>query len=113
VETTLYRIAQEALTNIAKHSGAANVEVILERRTDHVLLIVEDDGDGFDMAAVRSVSEGFGLLGMQERAALVGATLEIESAVGKGTTVLLRMAANRAALPAPAAPIDDRRAEHA
>jgi PAS domain S-box-containing protein len=114
VETTLYRIAQEALTNIAKHSGAASVDVILERRPDHVLLIVEDDGVGFDMAAVRSASEGFGLLGMQERAALVGATLEIESAVGKGTTVLLRMAANRPALPAPAAAASEaRRTEHA
>jgi len=114
VETTLYRIAQEALTNIAKHSGASNVDVILERRPDHVLLIVEDDGAGFDMTAVRNASEGFGLLGMQERAALVGATLEIESAVGKGTTILLRMAAGRPAVPAPAAALNDgRRAEHA
>jgi PAS domain S-box-containing protein len=114
VETTLYRIAQEALTNIAKHAGAANVELILERRPDHVLLIVEDDGAGFDTAAVRSAGEGFGLLGMQERAALVGATLEIESAVGKGTTVLLRMAATGPALPAGAAAASEaRRAEHA
>jgi PAS domain S-box-containing protein len=96
-ETTLYRIAQEALTNIAKHSRAENVDVILERRDDHVLLIVEDDGVGFDPGAARSGSHGFGLLGMRERASLVGATLEIESAAGKGTTVLLRMAA---ALPA-------------
>ncbi len=93
VETTLYRIAQEALTNIAKHSRADTVEVILERRPDHVLLIVEDDGAGFDTAATAAAGGGFGLLGMQERAALVGATLEIESAVGKGTTVLLRLAA--------------------
>ena len=92
VETTLYRIAQEALTNIAKHSGAHNVEVILDRQADHVLLIVEDDGVGFDTAA-GSADHGFGLLGMQERAALVGAALEIESAPGKGTTVLLRLAA--------------------
>jgi PAS domain S-box-containing protein len=114
VETTLYRIAQEALTNCAKHSGASKVDVILERRPDHVLLIVEDDGAGFDMAAVRSASEGFGLLGMQERAVLVGATLEIESAVGKGTTVLLRMAASRQALPTTAAALDEGgRAEHA
>jgi PAS domain S-box-containing protein len=92
-ETTLYRIAQEALTNVAKHSRAANVDVILERRSDHVLLIVEDDGVGFDPGSSGGPGQGFGLLGMQERAALVGATLEIESAVGKGTTVLLRMAA--------------------
>jgi signal transduction histidine kinase len=91
VETTLYRIAQEALTNVAKHSRADRVEVILERRPDHVLLIVEDDGAGFDPAANRTAHHGFGLVGMQERAALVGAALEIEAAVGKGTTVLLRM----------------------
>jgi PAS domain S-box-containing protein len=89
-ETTLYRIAQEALTNVAKHSGAKNVELILERGADHVLLIVEDDGAGFDPDATTG---GFGLLGMQERASLVGASLEIESAVGQGTTILVRMAA--------------------
>jgi PAS domain S-box-containing protein len=88
VETTLYRIAQEALNNVAKHARAESVDVILERRPDHVLLIVEDDGVGFD-PAVRA-AQGFGLMGMHERAALVGATLEIESAIGKGTTVLLR-----------------------
>jgi PAS domain S-box-containing protein len=93
-ETTLYRIAQEALTNVAKHSGAKNVELILERRADHVLLIVEDDGAGFDPGAG---TRGFGLLGMQERASLVGASLEIESAVGQGTTILVRMAAAPAA----------------
>ena len=90
-ETTLYRIAQEALTNVAKHSRAENVDVILERRSDHVLLIVEDDGVGFDPLDESMASQGFGLLGMQERAALVGATIQIESAVGKGTTVLVRM----------------------
>ncbi len=92
-ETTLYRIAQEALTNVAKHSRAENVDVILERRSDHVLLIVEDDGVGFDPLDEGMAAQGFGLLGMQERAALVGATIQIESAVGKGTTVLVRMAA--------------------
>jgi PAS domain S-box-containing protein len=114
VETTLYRIAQEAMTNIAKHSGAANVEVILERRSDHVLLIVEDDGVGFDMAAVQVASDGFGLLGMHERAALVGATLEIESAVGQGTTVLLRMTAARSEVPGRSASLaEGQAAEHA
>jgi PAS domain S-box-containing protein len=91
-ETTLYRIAQEALNNVAKHARAENVDVILERRSDHVLLIVEDDGVGFDAGKTSAVSGGFGLLGMQERAALVGANLQIESAAGKGTTILVRMA---------------------
>jgi PAS domain S-box-containing protein len=90
-ETALYRIAQEALTNIARHAHASNVDVILERRADDVLLIIEDNGVGFETADLDDRSQGFGLLGMQERAALVGATLEIESAAGGGTTILVRM----------------------
>ena len=92
-ETALYRIAQEALTNVAKHAKAANVDIILERRADNVLLIIEDDGVGFDPAAGGGAGQGFGLVGMQERAGLVGAMLEIESSAGKGTTVLVRMTA--------------------
>jgi PAS domain S-box-containing protein len=99
-ETTLYRIAQEALTNVAKHARATHVDVILERRSDYVLLVIEDDGVGFD-AATRSGTDGFGLAGMHERAALVGATLEIESAPDSGTTVLVRMAAGAPATPTP------------
>jgi PAS domain S-box-containing protein len=94
-ETALYRIAQEALTNVAKHARASNVDVILERRADHVLLIVEDNGVGFDASRLEEESQGFGLLGMHERAALVGATLEIESAAGGGTTILVRMDVSR------------------
>jgi len=90
VETTLYRIAQEALNNAAKYSRARHVEVILERRQDSVLLVVEDDGIGFE--ADGSVNgQGFGLVGMRERAALVGGSVEIESAPGQGTTVLVRI----------------------
>jgi PAS domain S-box-containing protein len=100
VETTLYRIAQEALTNVAKHARAGHVEIILERRSDHVLLIVEDDGVGFDHAGPGTSGEGFGLRGMEERAALVGATVQIDSATGRGTTILVRMAAGA---PAPSA----------
>ena len=91
IETTLYRIAQEALNNIAKHARAGHVEIILERRQNHVSLVVEDDGVGFDLGGVDADRRGFGLLGMQERAALVGATLHIESAPGEGTTILVRM----------------------
>ena len=100
IETTLYRIAQEALNNIAKHARAQRVEIILERRAEHVSLIVEDDGVGFDLNETNGDNRGFGLLGMQERAALVGATLEIESKPGRGTTILVRMPA----APATAAP---------
>ena len=89
-ETTLYRIAQEALTNAARHSQATRVDVILERRDVQVVLIIEDNGVGFDPARTTD-RLGFGLTGMQERAALVGAQLQIESAPGEGTTVLLRL----------------------
>ena len=92
VETALYRIAQEALNNVAKHSRARRVEVILERRSDCVLLILEDDGVGFEASNSAADRHGFGLVGMQERAALVGASLEIESTPGKGATILVRMA---------------------
>ena len=98
-ETTLYRIAQEALTNVARHSRASRVDVILERRGNHVLLIVEDNGIGFDPSRRAAPGSSFGLVGMQERAALVGAILQVVSAPGEGTTVLLR---REAPSPAPA-----------
>ena len=93
VETALYRIAQEALNNVAKHARAQRVDVLLERRPDCVLLVVEDDGVGFDAARPSGGRHGFGLVGMQERSALVGASLQIDTTPGQGTTVLVRMAA--------------------
>jgi PAS domain S-box-containing protein len=96
VETALYRIAQEALNNIAKHSRASRVEVVLEKRADYISLIVEDDGVGFEPAAAAAGAHGFGLVGMQERATLVGASLAIESTPGQGTTILVRMAVSAA-----------------
>jgi PAS domain S-box-containing protein len=94
VETHLYRIVMEALTNVGKHAGAGRVSVILERRRDHLLTIVEDNGHGFDLEAVRraaSAEHKLGLFGMQERAALVGGTFQIESNPGQGTTVFVRV----------------------
>ena len=91
VETTLYRVVQEALNNVLKHARAAHVDVALERHADHVSLIIEDDGVGFDLSNVASVTRGLGLVGMRERTALVGADLQIESAVGGGTTVFVRV----------------------
>jgi PAS domain S-box-containing protein len=96
-ETTLYRIAQEALTNVAKHAKATSVDVILERQGEAVLLIIEDNGVGFEADDTAKSEHGFGLLGMQERASLVGASLQIESAAGQGTTILLRMSVNPSA----------------
>jgi two-component system, chemotaxis family, CheB/CheR fusion protein len=93
VETNLYRIAQEALNNVAKHANATNVDMLLERRNDHAVLIVEDNGRGFDPEAV-GVSDsgrGMGLIGMRERAALVGGAVEVESESGRGATVFARV----------------------
>jgi PAS domain S-box-containing protein len=96
VETTLYRLAQEALNNVAKHARARQVDIVLERTADHWSLIIEDDGVGFDPSSGEVAQRGFGLVGMRERAALVGADLQIESAPGRGTTVILRMPASSA-----------------
>jgi PAS domain S-box-containing protein len=89
-ETMMYRLAQEALNNVAKHARAAHVDVVLERSADHVSLIIEDNGVGFDASNPKAVGEGLGLIGMRERAALVGANLQIESTPGRGTTVIVR-----------------------
>jgi PAS domain S-box-containing protein len=93
IETTLYRIAQEAMTNVARHARATRVDVLLQRQQDHVILVVEDDGVGFEPGEAPRATHGFGLKGMRERASLVGATIEIESAPGRGTTILVRSAA--------------------
>ncbi|HEX8890342.1 MAG TPA: PAS domain S-box protein [Pyrinomonadaceae bacterium] len=94
IETTLYRVIQEALTNVIKHSEAEFVSLILERRDNHVLAIVEDDGRGFNVEEVMNASESehkLGILGMRERLALVFGTLEIESTPGAGTSVFVRI----------------------
>jgi signal transduction histidine kinase len=89
VETALYRIAQQALLNVARHAQADSVGVLLEHRDSSVVLIVEDDGTGFDVEQVMGshVQEGnLGLYGMRERAALLGGTFTIESAPETGTS---------------------------
>lgn len=94
VESNLYRITQEALNNVVKHAGATHVSVLLERRTEEALLIVEDNGRGFDVEkarAARSRHAGMGLVGMEERSALIGAHLQFEAAPGKGSTLFIRV----------------------
>jgi signal transduction histidine kinase len=92
LETMLYRITQETLTNVTRHANAKRVSVLLERRPDLVSLIVEDDGGGFDASIQASAAQGkLGLLGMRERVALAGGKLEIESTPGAGTTVFVRI----------------------
>jgi two-component system CheB/CheR fusion protein len=90
-ETSLYRIAQEALNNTYKHAQASRVDVLLERRGNHVVLIVEDDGLGFNPNDKVDTQQGLGLIGMRERAAIIGGTLEIESTPNQGTTVFARV----------------------
>jgi signal transduction histidine kinase len=85
VETTLYRIVQEALTNIVKHARARTVSILVVRRDGRVTAVVEDDGEGFDPDAVRA--DGLGLLGMRERVALIDGRLTVESTRGAGTTL--------------------------
>jgi signal transduction histidine kinase len=85
VETTLYRIVQEALTNIAKHADAGRVSVVVARRGDAVMALIEDDGAGFEPDG--TPGRGLGLVGMRERIALVGGRLRIETAPGQGTTI--------------------------
>ncbi|HVJ47613.1 HAMP domain-containing sensor histidine kinase [Desulfitobacterium sp.] len=93
-EVALYRIIQEALTNVAKYAEAQTVSVLLDWREDWVSAIVEDDGTGFDLEKVTtSPSHGLGLFGMQERAALLGGSLRIESQLGYGTTVFIKVPA--------------------
>ena len=90
IESTIYRVVQEALTNVGKHAEAAHVKVRVSDRDGDVEVVVSDDGKGFDLDAGTA---GVGLLGMRERLALVGGTLDTESAPGGG-------AALRASIPA-------------
>jgi signal transduction histidine kinase len=72
VETQVFRILQEALTNVAKHAGASRVTVALKPAAAGVSLTVGDDGRGFDVDAVRAARRGLGLVGMRERVQIVG-----------------------------------------
>ncbi len=88
IETTLYRIVQEALTNVVRHSGAQHASVLLEWTSRHVRAIVEDNGCGFDVSSARQERK-LGLYGMEERATLIGGSLRIESQIGVGTTIVV------------------------
>jgi len=92
--TAIFRIVQEAVNNIARHSGAASTRIGLKFGRSAVTVLVEDDGRGFDPDSLRQPHEsgrGLGLLGMRERAGLFGGTVEIESGAGKGTRVRVRI----------------------
>jgi signal transduction histidine kinase len=85
-ETTLYRVIQEALTNVVKHSAAKRVSILLQRKNSAVVAVVEDDGAGFDPSDTRA--DAIGLSGMRERVSLAGGRLQVESSPGAGTTVV-------------------------
>jgi signal transduction histidine kinase len=86
VETALFRIIQESLTNIVKHARARNISIVLARKPGAAVAVIEDDGQGFDPSSVRD--GGFGLEGMRERVGLLDGRLQIESAEGAGTTLI-------------------------
>ena len=88
VETALYRIVQEALTNIVKHAQANAVSIVLARKAGAVTALIEDDGRGFNHDGS---GEGLGLLGMGERLALLGGKLKVESSPGAGTTIVAKV----------------------
>jgi signal transduction histidine kinase len=97
VATNIYRIIQEALTNVLKHAKASRVSIILNCHSGQIIAIVEDDGCGFDL---EKPNQGrgkprLGLLGMKERAELMGGTFTVESESGKGTTVYIRVPLSR------------------
>ena len=85
VETALYRIVQEALTNIVKHAQASTVSIVLARSALAITAVIEDDGRGFTPG---DGGDGLGLLGMGERLALLGGKLKLESSPGSGTTIV-------------------------
>jgi signal transduction histidine kinase len=89
IETTLYRIIQEALTNVVKHAEAKSVSVLLVRGESSVTAVIEDDGRGFDPTNTRE--DGLGLLGMRERVELHDGQLKIEASPEAGTTLVVEM----------------------
>lgn len=93
VETALFRIAQEALTNVSKHARATQVRITLETGADNVRLTIADDGVGFDPALLREHGEGskWGLINIRERAEAFGGTLQVDTAPGKGTRISVQV----------------------
>jgi two-component system, NarL family, sensor kinase len=87
VETGLFHIAREALTNVARHAGTGSASVLLERDADRVELRIMDEGVGFELGAVPP--DRYGLVGMSERARLLGGELQVASEMGKGTTIVV------------------------
>jgi signal transduction histidine kinase len=94
VASTLYRIAQEALRNIAKHAGTASARVALSGGSNQLSLSVRDDGIGFDSLS-KQAKGGLGLISMQERARLINGEFFLETSPGHGVTITVRVPMNR------------------
>jgi signal transduction histidine kinase len=92
-ESAVYRIVQEALTNVAKHAQATRCRIYLQRLPHTLLVTIEDDGVGFDVAAVSGPGRGLGLISIRERVAQVRGELRIESTQGKGTRLTMELPA--------------------
>jgi signal transduction histidine kinase len=90
VEIALFRIVQEALTNVAQHSHATQADVLLEKQEDRLVLIIEDNGSGFDPPSAGRPGR-LGLVGMRERAEMLGGTLVVETKRGAGTSVFVEV----------------------
>jgi two-component system nitrate/nitrite sensor histidine kinase NarX len=90
-ELHMVRVIQEALTNVRKHSGARTVEVRVAQEPSTTLVVIEDDGQGFDVAGAEVRSGGFGLSSMRERLALLGGSLTVKSAPGSGSCVIAQL----------------------
>jgi signal transduction histidine kinase len=86
VQIALFRVVQEALTNVARHSGASQASIVVSRHGGHIRVVVEDDGRGFDTAGP---SNRLGLPGIRERVELIGGSLRLESALGAGTALIV------------------------
>ena len=95
VEITLFRVIQEAITNILRHSGASTVNIEMAGEKSEIIVTIEDDGRGFDVEAVFEDSESWGLRGMRERVASLGGELSIQSEVGHGTRLQVRISVGK------------------
>jgi PAS domain S-box-containing protein len=93
IKTGLYRIFQESLTNVARHANATKIDVKAETNENNLVLCITDNGDGFDIAKIKS-TKTLGILGMQERSAMMGGQYTITTAPGKGTTIVVSVPIN-------------------
>jgi signal transduction histidine kinase len=89
-ETILYRIVQESLTNVVRHAQATQVDVVLTVRDGKLIMLIEDDGIGFNLEKVPA-EDHLGLIGIRERVDMIGGDLMIESVPGKGTTIIVEV----------------------